>query len=167
MKRLLVLRHAKSCWKDDSLEDPERPLAKRGRRDAPRIGRLLAHEGLVPDLVVGSTALRARQTIDAVAAACAFRGELRLVPDLYPGEPEAVLGYLQRLDDAYERVLVVGHNPGLETLVGALARTEVTLPTAALAVLEPAVDRWSELDGHSEALLLRLWLPKELPADRP
>ena len=78
MKKIYILRHAKSSWKDEGLPDHDRPLNKRGKRDAPRMGRLLAEEGLVPDLIVSSTAKRAHKTTTEVADACGYKGEIAL-----------------------------------------------------------------------------------------
>ena len=83
MKTLLVLRHAKSSWNDPALDDHERPLNKRGRRDAPRMGELVREYGLIPDVVISSDAVRARLTAEAVAEAARYPGEILLDPRLY------------------------------------------------------------------------------------
>ena len=83
MKTLLVLRHAKSSWNDPALDDHERPLNKRGRRDAPRMGELVREYGLMPGVVISSDAVRARLTAEAVAEAARYAGEILLDPHLY------------------------------------------------------------------------------------
>jgi phosphohistidine phosphatase len=162
MKLLLILRHGKSSWKDPSLDDHERPLNKRGRRDAPRMGRLVQEEGLVPDLILSSTAVRARATAEAVAEASGYQGTLTLTRELYGAGPTAFLEALSRLDDHYDRVMVVGHNPGLEQLLRTLTHTEHALPTAALAKVEIDIEAWSELHRLRRGKLVQLWRPKEL-----
>jgi phosphohistidine phosphatase len=115
MKTLLVLRHAKSSWNDPALDDHERPLNKRGRRDAPRMGELLREHGLIPDVVISSDAVRARLTAEAVAGAAGYAGAIVLDPRLYLAGPADILSLLQRVRGKAETVMIVGHNPGLES----------------------------------------------------
>ena len=133
MQTLLVLRHGKSSWKEPGLTDHERPLNGRGRRDAPRMGRLLRAEGLAPERIVSSTAVRARMTAELVADAVGYGGAVEQADALYLADAQAVVGVLRAVGGAASRLLVVGHNPGLEELVAGLTARAVTLPTAALA----------------------------------
>jgi len=103
MKTLLVLRHAKSSWDDSALDDHERPLNQRGRRDAPRMGKLMREYGLIPDVVLSSDAVRARLTADAVAEAASFTGEIRLDSHLYLAGPADILSLLQRVREGGSR----------------------------------------------------------------
>jgi phosphohistidine phosphatase len=162
MKTLLILRHAKSSWKDVRLGDHERPLNQRGQRDAPRMGRLLREEDLVPGLILSSSAERARQTAEAVAEESGYPGELQLSRELYAAGPEAYLEALQALAGEPESVLVVGHNPGLEELVEMLTGEAVRLPTAALAQVALPIQRWQELSEEVQGELANLWAPREL-----
>lgn len=162
MKSLLLLRHAKSSWKDHGLGDHDRPLKKRGKRDAPRMGQLLAAQGLVPDLIVTSSAERARATAAAAAEAAGHRGEVRVEPRLYLAEPDLILALLRAVPNQVSRLLIVGHNPGLESLCTRLTGEAVRLPTGALAHLELPRDRWEDLAARPEARLSAVWRPKEL-----
>lgn len=164
MKSLLLLRHAKSSWKDSSLPDHDRPLNKRGKRDAPRMGRLLRKEGLVPDVMISSTAVRARRTAELVAERCGYAGEIELRDELYHAAPAGVLDVVSRVEGEPARVLVVGHNPTLEALLLRLTGEDHRFPTAALAHLTVDIDDWSELEASSPVELLNLWRPKELPS---
>ena len=161
MKTLLILRHAKSSWKDASLSDHDRPLNKRGKRDAPRVGRLIQQQALVPDLVVSSTAKRARGTAKRVAKACGYTGEIRLTPHFYHAPAGIYIEVLNHLSDDYSRVMVVGHNPGMEELVARLGR-HCAMPTAALANVSLPIDKWSELDGATKGKLVDVWYPRDL-----
>jgi phosphohistidine phosphatase len=163
MKTLLILRHAKSSWDDPGLADIDRPLNKRGKHDAPRIGQLLRSEDLVPDLLLASPAKRALKTAEAVAEESGYAGEIAVQADFYPGDPEDFIEVLRSLPDEHERVMVVGHNPGLEELVDALTGESVALPTAALAQITLPVDRWSNLIEAIEGRLVNVWRVKELP----
>jgi phosphohistidine phosphatase len=161
MKTLLILRHAKSSWKEAELADHDRPLSKRGKRDAPRMGKLVRQEELAPDLILSSSAKRAHKTAQAVAEESGYAGEVQIVPELYAAGPEAYLEALHTLDDENSRVMVVGHNPGLEELVETLTGETVTLPTAALAQVALPIQRWQELNDETQGELVKVWTPRE------
>src|SRR5688500_15561286 len=110
MKTLLLLRHAKSSWKDDSLDDHDRPLNERGKQEAPRMGQLLLDEQLLPDIILSSDAKRARRTVEKVCDAAGYRGETVLTSELYLANAAGYLKVLSRLPEHVSRVLVVGHN---------------------------------------------------------
>ena len=162
MKRLLVLRHAKSSWKHRGLTDHDRPLNKRGKRDAPGMGRWILEQRLTPELILSSTAVRARETALAVSEASESGGEVRLLRELYLAGPESYRAALAALPEELSSVMVVGHNPGLEELVEGLTGARETMPTAALALIELPIELWGlvELDGGGN--LAHLWRPKEL-----
>ena len=160
---LLVLRHAKSSWKDPDLTDHDRPLNKRGRRDAPRMGRLLKELQLVPDRMLCSTANRACTTARTVLEAAGATCELELWPELYLASAGRVLELVSRIDATERRVMVVAHNPGLEELVSGLTGVPVTFPTAALAQIDTGVERWDEVRLGGPGCLTGLWKPRELP----
>jgi phosphohistidine phosphatase len=162
MRTLLLLRHAKSSRKDSTLPDHDRPLNDRGRRDAPRMGRLLAEQGLVPDLVVSSTARRARKTAEKVAEESGYIGAIDAVGALYLAAPETIARAIRVLPGEPGRVLVVGHNPGLEELLEQVIGRYERLPTAALVHLELEIDRWQDFNPQSGGQLVHLWRPKEL-----
>jgi phosphohistidine phosphatase len=163
MRSLLLLRHAKSSWKDPLLDDHERPLNRRGKRDAPRVGRLIAELSLLPDLVLCSSALRARDTAFAALRACDYDRETRILRTLYLADAERIAEHLRRLQAEPLRVMVIGHNPGLEQLVEALSGRVVTLPTAGLVSLELELERLSQLElGKARARVAAVWRPKDL-----
>jgi phosphohistidine phosphatase len=159
MKTILILRHAKSSWKHPELSDHDRPLNKRGLTEAPQMGKLMRKEGLLPDIVLSSTARRARDTAQMVAEMCAYAGEIRLIPDLYRADVEDILGFLQNQDDSFSVVMVVGHNPDLEMLLSTLTGEDEALPPAALAQVEMPIQSWKELDPEKNGKLVNLWKP--------
>jgi phosphohistidine phosphatase len=166
MRTLLLLRHAKSSWKNPALDDHDRPLNKRGKRDAPRIGKLLAEQGLVPDLVLCSSARRARDTAFIALRVAGYDGETRIQRSLYMSDPESSAETLRRLEGSPGVVLVVGHNPGLEELVEALTGEVVELPTAGLARVDLNIERWTALElGKGLGRVTAVWRPKELSSD--
>lgn len=167
-RELLILRHAKSDWGKDSAADFDRPLAKRGRKDAPSVGAWLYREGLVPDYVVSSPALRARETAVKVCKALDVKkGKIVWDDAVYDADLNALLDVLARVPASAGLVLLVGHNPGLEELVRFLAGDELDepkdgklMPTAALARLEMPED-WSGLEAGCAALMAVV-RPKQL-----
>lgn len=161
MKTLLLLRHAKSSWEHQELADHDRPLNKRGRRAAPRMGRLLVEENLVPDLILCSTALRARATAELVADECGSPPPIDYVPSLYGAGPQTYLQVVSEAGSGHERIMVVGHNPGIESLVTVVTGARERMPTAALAHIEVDADAWEDVPG-ARGRLVRLWRPKEL-----
>jgi len=162
MKSLLLLRHAKSDWSDAGRTDHDRPLNKRGKRDAPRMGALLRSEKLVPELIVSSSARRARKTAAKAAKACGYDRDIQLEDALYMATPAAHVDVLRQLDRRIDRVMLVGHNPGLEELLWCLTGAEAALPTAALAVIELPVKRWEDVKPEPFGRLIKLYLPREI-----
>jgi len=162
MKSILVLRHAKSSRKDPDLTDHNRPLNKRGKRDAPRMGRLLKKEHLVPDAIISSTAMRARVTAEAVAKASGYKGDITFNGSLYAAGPQAYIDVLHDLSDDYVRVLIIGHNPGLEELVEMLTGEIHLMPTCSLAHVKLRVGKWSEIDNKIKGQVAEIWRPRDL-----
>lgn len=162
MKTLLLLRHAKSSWKTEDLDDHDRPLNKRGRRDAPKMGELLAEKRLLPDLIVSSTACRGRQTTEEIIASSGYRGETRLVADLYHADRAGLVRLVAALPDHCQRVLLVGHNPALEEFLELVTGMYSPLSTAALALVELPVESWSQFTADTRGRLEKTWQPREL-----
>ncbi len=155
MLRLLLLRHAKSDWGSPELPDHDRPLALRGLRDAPRMGRFLQDRGLVPEAALVSTARRAHETARlALEAAGAPPDALRLVPDLYGSSPDEILRIVRQEGCRASPLLVVAHNPGMRDLAARFTGRPGPFPTAALAVVSCAVSRWPELSSATGAALV-------------
>ena len=159
-RQLLIMRHAKSAWETDARSDFERPLARRGRKDAPRVGAWLHRSRLAPDHFISSPAQRARETTLLVCKALGIAKD-RVVWDgrLYPGGLSGLLAVLAGCPDKAARVMIVGHNPGLETLVRYLGGDTVgepadgkLLPTAAVACLDMPKN-WNNLVERSGRLI--------------
>jgi phosphohistidine phosphatase len=161
MKTILILRHAKSSWKHPELSDHDRPLNKRGKREAPQVGKHIKEQGLQPELILCSTATRARDTAQAAAEQCGYEGEIRYIPDLYRADIEDFVGILQGLEEAVNTAMVVGHNPDLEMLLNFLTDEDESLSTAALAQVELPIQSWKELDPDKRGKLVHLWAPSE------
>ena len=160
MKTLLLLRHAKSSWDEPFLSDHERPLAKRGRKAAPRMGMFMAETDLIPDLVLCSTARRAKETWNLASDHLGDAYQVEILDGLYHASVRSLISMLREVPDSFEKVLMVGHNPTFEdlamTLVGsgkgeAKREMERKFPTGALAVIDFPEGGWSEIEvgtGH-------------------
>lgn len=163
----MLLRHAKSD-SPSGVSDHERPLASRGRHDAPLMGQQMARRRLLPNHVIASTALRTRETLTLIEP---YLGShtLRYERAIYEASPEAILRVIRAVEPAVASLLIVGHNPGLEQTASLLVKGGGTaidpldekFPTAALAVLDFDMDRWSDIAGHTGDLALFL-TPKML-----
>ena len=159
-RELIILRHTKSAWDTDAATDFERPLAKRGRKATPRVGHFLLGQQLVPDYVVSSPAERARQTVLGVCEQLGVDGDqVNWDSRIYGGSTASLVSVLEDCPRNAERVLIAGHNPGLEYLLLYLCDHDVPLsgdgkllPTAAVAHLEIASD-WSSLERGAARLL--------------
>lgn len=162
MKELLIMRHAKSSWDNANLSDHERPLNKRGEKDAPRMGHLLKEEALSPDLIISSTAERALNTAELVALNCDYNRELALSSRFYGADPQTFVDVLHLVDDSNSRVMIVGHNPGLEELVAELTEFDGRFTTANIAHVQLPIDSWRDLSLSTPGELLHLWRPKEI-----
>ena len=164
-RELLVMRHAKSSWSDDSLSDVDRPLSKRGKRDAAAMGRRLAQENLLPDLTLVSPAKRARSTFKRLAGASDYVGEVRLLAELYDSSVERLLRVLTNVPEAINRVLLIGHNPATESLVHLLTGRVVPLPTSAIAYIMLETDTWVEISFESRGTLRFAFMPQDAGDD--
>jgi phosphohistidine phosphatase len=162
MKILLLLRHAKSDWDDPTLDDIDRPLNARGLKDAPRMGKLLRKQELLPDLALCSDAKRARATLELVAEESGYQGEIRYTRDLYAAPADAFLEALSVLPGEYKSVMLVGHNPSLEELLYKLTGQRQPLSTAALAQVRLLIESWQELGAQTRGELVHIWRPKEI-----
>jgi phosphohistidine phosphatase len=151
MRTLYLMRHCKSRWDDPEVDDYERGLTERGKRDARRMGRALAGQAPPPDLIVTSPARRARTTARRVARAWGYHEEIRQVPALYGGGPLQYVQMLRGLSDQVSSALFIGHNPTLENLIWALGGPRLPMPTGATVCLELAVESWEDLTLASES----------------
>jgi phosphohistidine phosphatase len=170
VKRLFLLRHAKSSWDDPGLDDRDRPLAPRGRRASELIAGHLRREGIAPSLVLCSSARRTRQTLERVIPAL-DASDVSIEDGLYGASSGGLLERLREVPEDLESVMLVGHQPAIQELAldlagdGAeLARVRAKFPTAALATLLFAGE-WSELAPGSAELVAYV-KPKELAVDQ-
>ncbi|MGH2579279.1 MAG: SixA phosphatase family protein [Actinomycetota bacterium] len=157
---LFLLRHAKSSWGDPSIDDHDRPLAPRGRRSAAKIADYATKKGIRPNLIICSSAIRARQTLERIAPSLGRDAEIHIERSLYGATEDRLLERLHALPDEVDSVMMIGHNPGVQDLALLLAsegplRTllDAKFPTAGLATLAFGRVGWKDLDSESGELV--------------
>ena len=166
MKRLFLLRHAKTEPHSASIEDRERELMPRGREDAPLVGHYMSGHGYRPDLIFCSTARRTVETLALLVPELSVKPPVEYLDALYLAEPELLLAHMEHAPDKAKALLLLGHNPGLEQMAGYLSRApikrkeqsqfdlmEEKFPTGALAVLDFAVTHWADVEPQTGTLV--------------
>jgi len=161
-KTVLLMRHAKSSWKDSQLDDFDRPLNGRGRKAAATIGDRLRSESFTIDQIVSSPSVRTRQTLDRMFADWKQVPPTSFDDELYHASPDQMISLLSQLPSTVNCAMLVGHNPGLEDLLSRITTTPMHYPTAALAQIEFDIQDWSELTDQAVGRLIQLWRPREL-----
>lgn len=166
MKKLILMRHGKSSWKDNSLADIDRPLKKRGQRNVTSMAQVLLDEELIPDLILSSPAERASQTAEIMVKSLGVqKNVLTYVDSIYMADLEDFYELLAEVDDSAEIVMVIGHNPSLEALMQSLTGDIDALPTAGVAYIKLDINHWNEISEEDTSGNLKgLWRPKELDA---
>ncbi len=146
-KRITLLRHAKSSWKDASLADRDRPLNRRGNKSAPDMGKRLAELGVRPSLLLTSPAKRARETARLIARELNYPLEfIQSESDLYLATPETILQVVARQDNGFNDVMLFGHNPGITELANRLGDRNIdNVPTCGMVGIELDVKEWTEI----------------------
>lgn len=162
MKRLTLLRHAKSSWQQPGLADRERPLNQRGNRDAPVMGRRLSAYGIRPSLIITSPAVRARQTVKLLAREIGYPIEfLQTEHALYLAAPGTIIEVIGNQDDTFSDIVVCGHNPGMTELASTLSGEYIdNLPTCGFVTVEAETDEWKTI-CQSRKKLLAFEYPKK------
>ena len=162
MKTLLLMRHAKSSWSNPKLADHDRPLNPRGKDAAPKMGEWLAQQELIPDIILCSTAERAKQTVEFLLNAMPFEGEVVFSRMLYHAGDEVFSEEMSKLGEEIGIVMIVGHNPGMEYAVETYCGEWHRMPTAAIAQIEFPINQWGEIRTEESGEFIALWRPKEI-----
>lgn len=150
MRTLILMRHAKSDWGDETLSDHDRPLNARGRRAAAEMGLTLAARELLPDRVLSSTSRRTRETLEFLSQTAGWRAAAVFLPELYLAEPDQLLASVREHGGEAATLLVLAHNPGIEALASTTAGDHLSFPTAALAAFEVGEGVWRDLPADPE-----------------
>ena len=145
MKKILIMRHAKSDWSDGSLRDFDRPLNDRGKKAAPLMGREIKSLGITPDLIISSPALRARMTAEAVAENCDYQNDIIWNDSFYFGYTNEIINAIKSVDETIHSVMIFGHNPTWSTVAEILSGEFISMKTADVVVLE-FEGKWKKVD---------------------
>jgi phosphohistidine phosphatase len=147
MKRLLIIRHAKSSWKFAGLSDKERPLNERGLRDAPFMAKTLVEKGILPDLMVTSNAVRAMTTAAIFAQNIGYsKGDLKVKPEIYEASIETIYKVVESFDDTANTVFVFGHNPTFTYFANEFLNEPISnIPTCGIVAIEFDIENWGEI----------------------
>ncbi len=160
MKTLILVRHAKSSWKDPGLSDWERPLNKRGYRDAPRMGQRLNSQSINVDLLVSSTAVRAVTTAELLAHEINYRRDISTKDELYDADADEILAVIHSLGKE-KSAMIVAHNPGMTTIINRLSHKFIeNVPTCGMAILSYDIQQWSEV-GQTKPAHFEFDYPKK------
>ncbi|TNE35769.1 MAG: histidine phosphatase family protein [Alphaproteobacteria bacterium] len=176
MKRLILLRHAKSDWLSGARGDHDRPLNQRGEKDAPLIGEFLASSGLIPDLILSSDSKRTRQTVERLITRLPSQPDVTFSPDLYHASEDILLAAAARAPLGCQTLMLVAHNPGIHALAANLIDPSsgdqsdakflhANYPTAALSVFRIDITDWQEVAFHT-AVLECYQTPKTIKKNR-
>ena len=155
MKKLYLIRHAKSSWKNPALRDIDRPLNKRGKHDAPLMGKRLSSYDVLPDAIISSPARRALKTARIIAEELGIaRKTIDIRKELYPGEADRLLEMIRSFRDDDDDVVIVGHNPGFTELANLLADSNIdNIPTCGIFCVEFHTDTWKSVGKGAGALV--------------
>lgn len=160
MKRLFIIRHAKSSWKDVSLDDYERPLNKRGYRDAPFMGKLLKEKNIKPDIILSSPAKRAKCTAEVIAKETGYKNKIDFDDELYESTPNMIDAKIKSIDSKHHTAFLFGHNPELNMLAHKYVGFNENIVTCAAVEVEFDCESWEEIDS-SNAKLVSFKYPKK------
>ena len=155
MKKLYLVRHAKSSWEDHILSDYDRPLSSRGKRDAPLIGEILSKQNVSPDIIISSTAKRALRTAYIFADKLNNKREDVIEnSSIYEATTQNLLDIINNIDDKNTTAMLFGHNPGFTTLANLIGDKYIdNMPTCAVAMFELNINSWKQVNVNSGALI--------------
>lgn len=153
MRKLYIIRHAKSSWSDAALNDFERPLSKRGKANAPMMGERLKKKGVMPDIIISSPAKRAKSTAEMIAKEIGYEKKVLFDENIYKSSVDELRKILTALDDKNSTVFLVGHNPELNMLVDYYVKFYENIPTCGVVEVEFDCDRWANIEPKYAKLL--------------
>jgi phosphohistidine phosphatase len=163
-KVLLILRHAKSSWKDKKVDDHDRPLNNRGRREAIKMGEHLKKTNTFPDAIITSSALRAIETTKYLCRYLGYNNLVEVNFSLHRGGIDAYTKAISTVSNDKQKLMIIGHNPDLEDLAWGLINKKIRIPTCTLIQLKLSIENWKSIDSHYNfrSELVDIWRPKKI-----
>ncbi len=153
MKKLFIIRHAKSDWEDSSLDDFDRPINKKGEKNAPFMGQILANKNIKPDLIISSPALRAITTAQLIAKEVNYEKNITPNQYIYEAYVTSLQEIIEYIHDSNETVFLVGHNPGVSALAYMLCDLKENLPTCSIVEIEFNCNSWMDASKGNSKLV--------------
>jgi phosphohistidine phosphatase len=153
MKKLYIIRHAKSSWKDMTLRDFDRPLNKRGKRDAPFMAKLLKSKKIMPDVILSSPALRAKSIAKVVAKELNFSKDIVYKQNIYDSDTNVLHTILKELNNKESIAFLFGHNPEFNMLASKYVNFNENIPTSGVVAIEFDCDKWIDIDNKNAKLI--------------
>ena len=163
MKKLYIIRHAKSSWSDDTLDDFERPLNKRGKENAPMMGQKLKEMGVMPDIIISSPAQRAKSTAKMIAKEIKYTKDIIFNQDIYESDVSTLHEILTGVADEYGTLFLVGHNPSLNMLAQYYVDFNQNIPTSGVVEIGFSCEKWADISSKN-AKLISFDFPKRYEA---
>ncbi len=162
MKKVYLIRHAKSSWEDFLLDDFERPLNKRGKFDAPLMGVRLHDKKIMPDTILSSPAIRAKTTAEIIAKKIGFEKEIVFIKDIYEASATTLHNILTKIEDKKNIVFLFGHNPSLNELAENYIHFNENIPTCAVVEIEFNCNSWADISAENARLVSFDYPKKEM-----
>lgn len=153
MRKLFIIRHAKSSWKDSALDDFLRPLNKRGKSDAPKMGKRLKERKIMPDIIISSPAIRAKTTAEIIAKELKYHKEIIFNDEVYESTLDILHEIVTKVGDKNSTLFLVGHNPSLNMLAEHYVDFSENIVTCAVLEIEFDCDRWADIDAKNAKLI--------------
>ena len=162
-KLLFLVRHAKSSWDDPTIDDRQRPLNRRGKQEAPKMGKHLAGYKIKPELIISSPAVRALKTAEKIAKELGFKkSDVVVNEEMYTFNGGNLKDVIKDLDDKYESVMLVGHNPAITALANQISDADIdNIPTCGVVLIEFKTRKWKDAAG-GRGKVLEFDYPKKL-----
>jgi phosphohistidine phosphatase len=153
MKKLYIIRHAKSSWSDLELNDFERALSKRGKANAPMMGERLKKKGVMPDIIISSPAKRAKSTAEMIAKEVGYEKKVLFDENIYESSVDELRKILTCINDENSTAFLFGHNPELNMLVDYYVKFYENIPTCGVVEIEFACESWAEIEPKNAKLI--------------
>ncbi len=153
MKKLYIIRHAKSNWNDSGLSDFERPLNKRGEKDAPFMAKKLKEKGVSADIIISSPAIRAKTTAVIIAKELLLSKKIVYDENIYEASSDILFEIIKNIDNTHNSAILFGHNPGLNMLMDSLVNVYDNIPTCGVVEIEFKCEKWSEISALNSKLI--------------
>lgn len=153
MKTIYLIRHAKSDWSDATLDDIHRGLNKRGKKSIPIIAKVLKEKKIEPDIIISSPAKRAKLTINRLLKELGYKTKIKYIDELYLANTDTILSITQEINDKYDSVFIIGHNPGLSEFANLMSDADIkNIPTLGIVALKCKTKNWIECGYHKASM---------------